>query len=719
VISGTREAWARLTRHLLDTDQPSVLLRFTDIERVIGQSLPASKKYAAFWSNTSSYAPAWRDAGYTSSRQGCLPEQIRFVHTSHTPNDGQVAERADIGGAQPRSEESGPQASQADPTRVVVGDVVLVGCVKSKLDRPAAARDLYVSALFAKARDLAERGGQPWFVMSAEHGLVAPQEWLAPYDRYLGDTPESYRRVWGAWVVARLELLTGDLRGRTVEVHAGHTYVDAIRGPLRARGAGLVEPLAGLTMGQRLAWYGTSEPERADAEVSDNAAVPVVRPQDEAPLSFQVVTVHRPGLEAVAAPSEIGPFDYRWPTSTEHFTRGWEATTRDRAGAVRRIRHGLGSREVYGRRREHSVTFLDGQPIVEGVASDDHDDSRGLVSPLKASDRTQIRVPEDVPPQYAGLPLVDHRLEINAKFSRDAVAVKLAEDDVMGWAAYALAREEVRALAGQAPPDRPLPALPPLPVGAQAGSREDVVAAILTFGQSLTTAPDEIPSYTPLPAANQLLLDDSFAFLLGVIFDQNIPAERAWRAPYDLKTRLGHLDPRRIAHDLPAVHQAVGTPPKLHRYVEHLPDWTVAAAARVVSEYGGDAARIWNDEPTARTLIQRLEAFAGIGQKKAAMAVEMLERDLGYTIKDMTGSDIAYDVHVRRVFLRTGLAHTDDPDHMINVARELHPERPGEIDYPVWAIGRRWCHAGIPDCPACPLRAACPKQVNAAGGVTT
>jgi len=39
--------------------------------------------------------------------------------------------------------------------------------------------------------------------------------------------------------------------------------------------------------------------------------------------------------------------------------------------------------------------------------------------------------------------------------------------------------------------------------------------------------------------------------------------------------------------------------------------------------------------------------------KKAAMAVEMLERDLGVPVRDMGGSDIAYDVHARRVFLRT------------------------------------------------------------------
>jgi hypothetical protein len=34
------------------------------------------------------------------------------------------------------------------------------------------------------------------------------------------------------------------------------------------------------------------------------------------------------------------------------------------------------------------------------------------------------------------------------------------------------------------------------------------------------------------------------------------------------------------------------------------------------------------------------------------MAVEIVERDMSEPVQDMHGSDIAYDVHVRRVFLR-------------------------------------------------------------------
>jgi endonuclease III len=70
------------------------------------------------------------------------------------------------------------------------------------------------------------------------------------------------------------------------------------------------------------------------------------------------------------------------------------------------------------------------------------------------------------------------------------------------------------------------------------------------------------------------------------------------------------------------------------------------------------------------------------------------------------------------VCLRTGLAAYDDLDHMVEVARRLHPERPGELDSPAWLIGRKWCGAGVPDCAACPLADVCPRDVLRAAGVT-
>ena len=70
-----------------------------------------------------------------------------------------------------------------------------------------------MSPLFTRERRYAESRGVPWFILSAEHALVAPDEWLSPYKRYLPETPASYRAAWGQWVAERLDLFVGPWPG--------------------------------------------------------------------------------------------------------------------------------------------------------------------------------------------------------------------------------------------------------------------------------------------------------------------------------------------------------------------------------------------------------------------------------------------------------------------------------------------------------------------------
>lgn len=148
-------------------------------------------------------------------------------------------------------------------------DILLVTCVKTKHTHPCAAKDLYASTQFKKQRAHAERRGVPWFILSAEHGLVAPDEWLSPYERYLPDTSAAYQTAWAKWVAARLEMLAGPIAGKVVEVHAGSHYLGVARPEFEALGATVLEPLRGLGNGERLAWYNAvavdvDEPEGPD-----------------------------------------------------------------------------------------------------------------------------------------------------------------------------------------------------------------------------------------------------------------------------------------------------------------------------------------------------------------------------------------------------------------------------------------------------------------------
>jgi superfamily I DNA/RNA helicase len=51
-----------------------------------------------------------------------------------------------------------------------------------------------------------------------------------------------------------------------------------------------------------------------------------------------------------------------------------------------------------------------------------------------------------------------------------------------------------------------------------------------------------------------------------------IPAERAWALPYRLRERLGFLSARELAANVDAVLAAVQREPKLHRFVNTIPD---------------------------------------------------------------------------------------------------------------------------------------------------
>jgi hypothetical protein len=64
-------------------------------------------------------------------------------------------------------------------------------------------------------------------------------------------------------------------------------------------------------------------------------------------------------VELVAV-KELEPFDFRWPESMEWFERGWSFDARITDSRFSG-RHGIGAREVYGRMRVHTVTFLPGR----------------------------------------------------------------------------------------------------------------------------------------------------------------------------------------------------------------------------------------------------------------------------------------------------------------------------------------------------------------------
>lgn len=207
------------------------------------------------------------------------------------------------GTVQPRPAQSRPAATS--PRRPAAGatSVLLIGCVKSKRPEPAPARSLYTGALFGKRVAYAEASGLPWFVLSSRWGLVDPDELIAPYDMYLGDTSSAYRRAWGDFVTAQLAQRMS-LAGTTVEIHAGDHYVNAVRPALEKQGAAVSDPVEADSMGATLAWYGKTDASPIDVSASEarDAARALARHLTDPGASLSTSDLRARGRSALARP---------------------------------------------------------------------------------------------------------------------------------------------------------------------------------------------------------------------------------------------------------------------------------------------------------------------------------------------------------------------------------------------------------------------------------
>ena len=213
-------------------------------------------------------------------------------------------------------------------------------------------------------------------------------------------------------------------------------------------------------------------------------------------------------------------------------------------------------------------------------------------------------------------------------------------------------------------------------------------------------------------AADDLLETSANAFLLGLLFTQGITAERAWAGPYLLKERLGTLDVGFLSANPGAVREAFQRPPMLHRFKETIPRWISLASARLIDEYDGDATGVWAAGTHVTEVTERLLSFDGIGRKKAVMGVEILLRHFAANLAGRECGQVAYDVQVRRVFLRAGLVARDVRSDIEAAAAAACPDAPGTLDLAAWLIGRQTCRPRRPRCDLCRLGAVCPRLVD-------
>jgi len=133
------------------------------------------------------------------------------------------------------------------------------------------------------------------------------------------------------------------------------------------------------------------------------------------------------------------------------------------------------------------------------------------------------------------------------------------------------------------------------------------------------------------PAADKLLSAEPLALLIGMVLDQQIPLEKAFRGPLDLKERLGgRLDAAEIATMSPEELALVfARPPALHRFPRANANRVQELCRIVVAEYRGKAARVWSTAADGAELFRRVKALPGFGEQKARIFVALLGKQVG------------------------------------------------------------------------------------------
>jgi uncharacterized HhH-GPD family protein len=131
--------------------------------------------------------------------------------------------------------------------------------------------------------------------------------------------------------------------------------------------------------------------------------------------------------------------------------------------------------------------------------------------------------------------------------------------------------------------------------------------------------------------ADALVSDDPFALLIAMVLDQQIPLERAFSAPAELKARLGGtLDAAAIAAmDPDGLARVFGERPALHRFPSANAQRVQQLSQIVTDDYDGRAQDIWATATDGAELLRRVKALPGFGEQKARIFIGLLGKQFG------------------------------------------------------------------------------------------
>lgn len=147
------------------------------------------------------------------------------------------------------------------------------------------------------------------------------------------------------------------------------------------------------------------------------------------------------------------------------------------------------------------------------------------------------------------------------------------------------------------------------------------------------------------PEADELLGRSALAALVGMLLDQQVPMEWAFKGPRTIADRLGadDLDAHDIAAQDPDAFVALlSEKPAVHRYPGSMAKRIQQLCQYLVERYDGDAELVWKGVDDGRELLRRLEDLPGFGKQKAQIFLALLGKQLGVRPKGWQEAAGAY-----------------------------------------------------------------------------
>ena len=225
------------------------------------------------------------------------------------------------------------------------------------------------------------------------------------------------------------------------------------------------------------------------------------------------------------------------------------------------------------------------------------------------------------------------------------------------------------------------------------------------------------PKYTAFLKSDsqkdKILSNSPHMLMIMWLMSAQYDAEKSSLIPFILQERLGCCDMIFITSlHLHQVEQAMIHPTKIHRLPKKRAEYLYSMAHFITERYNGESSNIWKNA-SSKEITRRLLEIKGFGPKLASMVPINLIRNLDMRLTDQETMDIAVDVHVERVLKRTGLCRKDAGySEMASSARKFAVQEGRlamELDLPLWATGKFFCHEHNAECELCPLGEHCPK----------